>query len=522
MQIWAKHSSASVFKSTRIGQFDNPAITLHSARNMAVSAQLLLREVTAFDIMGVTYADLPENVTASFAYQGYVVFNDGVPYPDMIVHQNSLRVEANTTQGVWLDFEVSQDAKPGIYKIPYKVSTSAGDFNLSVTLTIYDVTIPEPKKSEFGHEYFFCAGGHFDFGKAKAKRPTQPFYEYERYSEKWWALMANYAKAMKKMRVNSLCVYSPELLLDAGSSRIGEEEWKFDFSLFDRLVETMLENGSYKYVTLGAMVASVTGKQIVGIDYNNKFCLYDIYTPEAERWAKAYYAAMYKHFAEKGWLGMLQTHIQDEPHSSEYYQWARNIVRECMPDITCSEPIDTHAIGRELAGYCDTFIPRLEVYDEGDDFYTERQKKGDCVWCYSCCFPEESWWMNKFIDCPHGQSRTIKWACYSQGITGFLHWGFNYWNDDLIHGKNPDARFKGDGYVVYPDVANNDVSISVRGRETRDGIQDWELLNMLGKTNPETAAAISRRVARNFRDTEVDADLIEQCKTEILELLSQS
>ena len=216
---------------------------------------------------------------------------------------------------------------------------------------------------------------------------------------------------------------------------------------------------------------------------------------------------------------MLLMRLQDEPHSTEFWKWAREKCRQFMPGVICGEPLDTHTISRGLAGECDQYIPRIEVYEEGADYYLERQKAGDQVWCYSCCFPEVMGWLNKFIDLPPIYSRLMKWACFSHGITGFLHWGFNYWGNGL-YGMNPDARFKGDGFIVYPDAANNSLMLSARGLNTRDGIQDWELLSLLEKKNPAAAKAIAHRIARDFTDLHTDPLSLEAARVEILTLLS--
>ena len=105
------------------------------------------------------------------------------------------------------------------------------------------------------------------------------------------------------------------------------------------------------------------------------------------------------------WLSMLVLRLQDEPHLPDYWKWARKIAAEVCPGVPCGEPLDTHAIAVQLAGECNQYVPRLEVYASDPFFYRERQKAGDTVWCYSCCFPEENWWLNKFIDLPHSYAQ---------------------------------------------------------------------------------------------------------------------
>jgi hypothetical protein len=113
----------------------------------------------------------------------------------------------------------------------------------------------------------------------------------------------------------------------------------------------------------------------------------------------------------------------------------------------------------------------------------------------------------------------MKWACFTHGITGFLHWGFNYW-DISLYGLHPDARFKGDGFIVYPDAQRNSLMLSARGLSTIEGLQDWELLTLLREKNPAAARAIARRIAFGFTDLHATAREVEAARAEVLALLS--
>ena len=520
MYIWCKPASAQVFKHTRQWPEDSTALTLHAARNMTVSGQVCLRDVdTAFDITGLKAESLPAGVTAKTYITDYITYNDGVPYPDILSTKTSTHVSMNATQSLWFCFTVSKDAPAGTHTVTVVVSTNLGEYSIDWKLTVYPVTLPAPKDSAFGHEYFLNPMGFFPKDHPNQKPPVTPFYPHVRYDEGWWALMTAFAGTLKDLRVNSLHIPVMTLLSDGGSKRLSETEWVLDFGLFDRFVEHFLTHGSFRYLSISAIIASVDGKRMQAIGENGSVIWLDIFTPECDAWAKAFYGGIYSHFAEKGWLPMLQMRLEDEPHTTEYWKWAREHCRQFMPGVVCGEPIDTHTISRELCGYVDQYIPRIEVYEEGKDYYLERQKAGDQVWCYSCCYPFVMGWMNKFIDLPPIYSRLMKWACFTHGITGFLHWGFNYWGHGL-YGMNPDARFKGDGFIVYPDAEHNGLMLSARGLNTVDGLQDWELLNLLREKNPAAAKAIARRVASGFTDLHTDPLSLEAARAEILTLLS--
>lgn len=521
MDFWCKPSAERVYKHTRKQKNDCARLFLHTAKNMYVSGQLLVREVEcAFDVTEIRVEGVPTGVRAEVCVQGYATFNDGLPYPDIMQPWQSTHVPANTTQGFWLHLWIDEDVAAGEYTLTCILQTGRGELRAAVNLHVYAVSIPVSAQSDFGHEYFFCATGYFPPKGCTWNTPITPFYDAYRYSDKWWELMANYARAMKVLRVNSLNVAIIDFLVDAGSRRVSETEWQIDYTLFDRFIELFLAEGSFRYITLAAMIAPVNGDTVIAVDENGHHTWYKTSEPEAGYWLETFLSSLYKHCAEKGWIHMLQLRLEDEPHTSDVWLWAKEIADRACPGIPCGEPLDTHAISLELAGKCNQYVPRLEVYASDPYFYRQRQRAGDTVWCYSCCFPEENWWLNKFIDLPHSYSRLIKWACFAQGITGFLHWGFNYWGEKTIYGLQPAARYKGDGYIVYPDLENFDVIHSNRGVATREGLYDWELLHMLEKKDAAAAGAICASVARTFEDFTDNADLIDAARVKLLQAIT--
>ncbi len=519
MYIWCKDSSYRAYKHAKIGQFDYPSLRLHIGRNMTTACQIMLRHHTAaFDITGVTVTGELDGVTVEQFYQDFAYFDDQFPYPDQLCRKATVHVERNVTQGIYLTLAVG-DAEVGNRKITCTVHTSEGDYTATIFLVIHKATLPEPKDGVLQHEYWTDFFKNLKGMEALCEAPSTPFYDFEAYSPEWWNLQKHFIEYHRSLRINTLLVPLRRLWQDAGSKRISETKWHFDFSKVDEFMEFYLKHGSYSRLAISHIIKPFLMRTVEMMDETGNYVEVDIEKPEAETWLRAYYTAIYEHFSEKGWISMLHMHVKDEPHDTDAWLWGRKILRECMPGVIAAEPIDRANVGPVLDTECDIHIPRFDIYEIDRTYYQKFKEQGKTLWCYSCCFPEEPWWLNRFLDLPQHYVAMIYWACFSQGFTGYLHWALCCWEtgDDLFSGKT--AQFKGDPYLIYPDVENKSVVPTVRALTTAEGVQDYELLTMLAKYDEATAKQISARVARSFRDFNEDPQMLSASREEALTLL---
>jgi len=445
------------------------------------------------------------------------LFNDGIPYPDPLGSPREKQVKAHCTVSVCLIFRTPAEAAAGTYGVKVRVLGEKCEQEAMLSVQVHDVVMPQPKDAALDHDYYAHPLSGFSFGENKLDPPCDPFYDFERYSPQWWNLVRELARSLTGMRGNNMWLQEG-LLWDAGSRKTGPGQWTLDFTLTEKYVRCYLENGSFRYINAALGVVDVTGEYVVSVDEKSRPVRIPISDPEAEIWLSFYVKELYVWFEKMGLLHMLHFHIQDEPHASKDWLWARDICRKYAPGIPCGEPLDTYEVAVELEGACDFYIPRLEVYEQGEDFFRKRQAAGDQVWAYSCCFPEGEEYMNRFIDRPHIQGRLLYWACFSQNITGFLHWGFSFWDSKSIHCMTPEARFKGDGYVTYPDVENNSYLPSMRYMAALMGAEEYELLAIAAKKHPEAAKTLSVSMARNFRVFEKDSDRLDEARARLFAL----
>ena len=87
------------------------------------------------------------------------------------------------------------------------------------------------------------------------------------------------------------------------------------------------------------------------------------------------------------------------------------------------------------------------------------------------------------------------------------------------NGKTERTVPAGDTHIVYPGEDGSVLS-SMRLESQREGMEDWELLEMLKKKDLKKAHAIIKKVFRAFNDYNADPAEIRKARKSLLEALS--
>ncbi|MBS2032058.1 MAG: DUF4091 domain-containing protein [Deltaproteobacteria bacterium] len=221
----------------------------------------------------------------------------------------------------------------------------------------------------------------------------------------------------------------------------------------------------------------------------------------------AYYAATVKHLESRGWLQRLFLYAPDEPKLEQFPKVQRvaalahrgdprirvlltasrqpgleGVADLWTPNMVCLFP-------RPEAKLCSAMVPQV-AYD------VERLRGAKLWWYQSCmshgCGPTTgaesvatTGWPAYMIDLPATLNRAMGAAAYRFGIDGELY----YSTTEAYEGGDPwrDVwRFdgNGDGTLFYPGTparigGKTDVPLaSLRLKQLRDGLQDYELLKL--------------------------------------------
>ena len=144
-------------------------------------------------------------------------------------------------------------------------------------------------------------------------------------------------------------------------------------------------------------------------------------------------------------------HISDEPseeHKADYLK-AKAVVEPYLPGCILRDALSSYDY------YTEGLVKHPVVATNHITPFIENDVPD--LWAYTCCGQCVDVG-NRFLAMPSNRNRILGVQMWKYHITGFLHWGYNFWNSQLSKAvidpfKVTDAGGAfpgGDGFSVYP------------------------------------------------------------------------
>jgi hypothetical protein len=420
-----------------------------------------------------------------------------------------VRVRRGRNQPIWVEVAVPPEAPPGVYRGPLTVKTDLGDVTGRISLTVYGAVVPPERTLKVTNWANWVA--------------VADWHSAEPWSEAHWALIRKYARNMADHRQN--VILTPLFPLIGVTARHGRLE--FDFSGFDRFVRVFQEEGVIGYIEGGHLGGREGGWESPFVCTTFE-ASGDAVTrgqaragsPEAEAFLARFLPELQAHLECRGWLGIYSQHLADEPVPANAASWSAMAatLKRYAPRLRTIEA----NMCQEITDL-DIWVPQLGDWHVNNDFYRSRVGRGDELWFYTCLAPTGTY-ANRFIDYHLLKTRLLHWLNFHYEATGYLHWGYNHWQTEApwvdvepVHG-NTRCLPPGDNCIVYP--GEGGPMDSIRFEAMRDGIEDYELLRLLGQQDADKAHAICARVIRAFDDYNLDVGNFRAARRELLQALS--
>ena len=379
-------------------------------------------------------------------------------YPDLLRPQpgGAIKPLIGGWTSAWIDITVEDAALAGTHGIPVSVTTAAGEtlFQDSITLTVLGRRLPE--LAIVNSHWFHCDG-------------LASYYGVEVFSEDHWGIIENFVASAAGMGVNSLLTptWTPPLDTAVGGVRLPTQligmaddggQYSFDFSLLERWLGICARHG-IKYLEIAHLFtqwgAGFTPAIYVTTNTGTERRFgWDV--PATDPTYRTLMAALLPELRSvlaRNWpLERVFFHISDEPHGEKGlagYLAAKAVVADLLEGL---EVVDALS---DFAFYTSGAVGRPIVATDAVGPFLDAGM--DRLWVYYCT-AQEAGVANRFIAMPSARNRVLGHQLFALNCSGFLHWGFNFYNSTLSAGSiDPftdtcaGGDFQGgDSFMVYP------------------------------------------------------------------------
>lgn len=390
-------------------------------------------------------------------------------YPDLLKplpKDGVVKIRSGLWSSLWIDIEVDDSILAGKYPIEISLislgeSMGQAEANKArgevfakckTSVEIYDVKLP---KQEIIHTEWFYLDCLADYYKVKV------------FSDRHWKIISNFLNHYASMGCNMVLtpLFTYTLDTQVGKERtnvqlveieVKKGKYYFNYDNLKRWIDLVISKGieyfemSHIFSQWGAkfapnIVATVDGKKkkIFGWD-----------TPSVGEYTKfleKFIPDLVAHLKEWGVLDKTYFHISDVPREEhiESYKEAYMSVNDLFKDLKTFEAVAHYDFFKK--GLIELPVAASSViHDFLDDDLDE-------LWTYYCVgqFTEVA---NRFMSMPSARNRIFGIQMYKFNISGFLHWGYNFYNSVLSYKKidpykvtDADDGFPaGDAFLVYP------------------------------------------------------------------------
>ncbi len=380
-------------------------------------------------------------------------------YPDMLMsatHGGRFPIINQQLHPLWVDFKPNDTVAAGTYPTVIRLRRVTNGEVLAeqpIELTVLPALMPAQDTRVTNWFYADCLAD---------------YYGVESFSDRHFEICENFIKTAVDNGINMILmpVFTPPLDTAVNGERTTTQlvgvtveggKYTFDFTLAERWLD-MCDRVGVKYIEVAHLftqwgayhapkvMATVDGeyKRIFGWDT-------DASGEEYVTFLQTFLTEFTAFLEKRGDKERTYFHISDEPNEKhlEQYKTNRENVMKVLNGWKVADALSHVEYYKQgLCEYPIAYTQRLE------DFMKEEIKER---WTYYCCGPTYHY-SNRFIAGSLPRVRSLGMQMYKYGIDGFLHWGYNFYNnqfsDDVINPfTNMTAGYwgiGGDAAVVYP------------------------------------------------------------------------
>ena len=407
-----------------------------------------LRQVMNVPVVFTTHVDGTDD--------NYVRTKPGL-FPDVLrplYYGGTVTFAKDALNSVWVEINIPKDMAAGKYE--FKVEFDGGEngsTSSALDIEVIDAVLPD-------EDIYFTQWFHADC--------LANYYNVDVWSDRHFEIVENFVKTARRNGINMILtpVFTPPLDTAVGGERrttqlvgveVTESGYKFDFSLLDRWID-MLDRCDVPYIEISHMFtqwgAKHAPKIVATVDGEEKKIFgwqTDAHSTEYVTFLRTFITELLSHLKARGDDKRCFFHVSDEPHvgDEENYKASKSSIADLLDGYTIMDALSR--IDFYEMGIIDHPIPsnsRIAPFLEA---------KIPGLWTYYCVSqPIEV--SNRYHSMPNWRNRSIGMQMYKYNIAGFLHWGYNFYNNQYsgdpvnpYYEQSCDYAFPGgDPFSVYP------------------------------------------------------------------------
>ena len=381
--------------------------------------------------------------------------------PDVLDNVSCMTLNAKEVRPVWVSVEIPRDAKAGEYTGLLKISgNNTPTQELSLDLEVINRELPPPSEWVF----------HLDQWQHPSSVARVEGVEVwsDAHFKAMEPVMKMLADAGQKVitatlnkdpwHVQTQDPYEDMIIWTKKS----DDSWSYDYTVFDRWVEFMMDLGIKKQINAYSIVPWNNELHYIDEASNDTVNVKaDPGTPEFEEMWRPFLKDFSDHLEQKGWLEI--TNIAMDERDRESMDIAFALIDEVAPKLGVAFA-DNQKTYQRYPNSNDVSVSANDPFDRED--LEDRKDRGVISTFYIYCGNE---FPNQFTFSDPAEATYLGWYALAGNFDGFLRWSFNSWVKDPLL----DSRFRtwpaGDTYTIYPGPRS-----SIRHERTLEGIQDYE------------------------------------------------
>lgn len=434
---------------------------------------------------------------------------------DALDNVDCFDIKSNTTLPVWLSFDIPSEVKEGIYSSTLSLfAKGERTKEFIIELEVLPQALPAPQEWAFYLDMW-----QHPSAVARVNR-------VEHWSDEHWDLLKEPMKMLadagqkvitatiNKDPWNNQCYDPYEDMIKW--TRKSDGSWEYDFTIFDKWVNFMMDLGVNKVINCYSMIP--WNNEIHYIDESSGELITTDAKPGSSEFIEVwtpFLTAFKQHLKEKDWLEI--TNIAMDERSPADMKETITLLEKVAPELGIALA-DNHKSYKEYPYLKDICLAFGNTFEEED---LKFRKENNLISTYYVCCVDR--FPNIFTFSDPSEAVFIGWYTMAAEFDGFLHWSYNSWTENPLQ----DSRFRtwpaGDTYSIYPGGRS-----SIRFERLREGIQDAEKIRILrqkftNENNQQSLEKLNETVALFNISAKPGhfPDLVEQGK-EVLNELSRN